>query len=278
MCTLFSPLKECNNSKTAIAETHIFKENEANHSDIAATDLSIQEHCLATLLPVLSGHPLLCNPPSPHDSSSSSVFLSAAQFSGQRKGPVQRGLIGCFRAPHRGGATLLHVCGSPGPLFVQQNEPFYLKTCTPMKGNFEAPLEGGTSNIVRNRQNVSRQVSTFYVNSSTAKSVKNRQEVSKTNFDTFQQFCAAPNFRPLLADSELSRPDCSMRVTKAKSLAISKLKSRRHDLYSFEKVHVAYIDFVLLISHSSVATSKGLRIVSCKHVRDRESLPIPTII
>ena len=32
--------------------------------------------------------------------------------------------IECFRAAQRGGANLLHFCGSPDPSFVQQNEPF----------------------------------------------------------------------------------------------------------------------------------------------------------
>ena len=33
-----------------------------------------------------------------------------------------------------------YFCGSPGPFFMQQNEPFHLKTCT-LEGNPEAPLE-----------------------------------------------------------------------------------------------------------------------------------------
>ena len=36
-------------------------------------------------------------------------------------------------AQRGGGAILLHFCGSPDPSFLQQNEPFYLKTCTPVK-------------------------------------------------------------------------------------------------------------------------------------------------
>ena len=32
--------------------------------------------------------------------------------------------IECFRGRHRGGAILLHFCGSPDPFFMQQSEPF----------------------------------------------------------------------------------------------------------------------------------------------------------
>ena len=42
-------------------------------------------------------------------------------------------IIECFRGRHRGGAILLNFCGSPDPFFIQPNEPFSLKPCTPVK-------------------------------------------------------------------------------------------------------------------------------------------------
>ena len=43
-------------------------------------------------------------------------------------------IIECFRGRHRGGRNAFHFCSSRDPLFMQLNELFYLKTCTPVKG------------------------------------------------------------------------------------------------------------------------------------------------
>ena len=74
--------------------------------------------------------------------------------------------------------------------------------CRP-KPNFSGLQKGpAETGHVQKRQKLSKIILTFFDSFHTGKKRQNRQRVSNISFDTFDNFRAAPLFRPLLAGSE----------------------------------------------------------------------------
>ena len=81
-----------------------------------------------------------------------------------------------------------------------------------LSGLQKGPAERGH---VKNRQKVSKSFfDTFRQFSRRAKNVKNRQKMSKSSSTLFDNFRAAPFFRPLLGGSEVLSPSCLVSLFK----------------------------------------------------------------